>query len=72
MPDFSACSQTICPNRHTCARYLMKPGTFQSYMACEPDNCKYYWDKEKGAPFAMRTVKEADDAYTGKNIGKKK
>lgn len=47
MPDISLCSNTKCPLRYRCGRYLCKPDAhWQSYSGFQPiaNQCDGFWD----------------------------
>lgn len=76
MPDYAACMQTICTKRHNCVRYRMVPDEYrQTYIAFETgDDCDGYWDTKLGHAFKIRSIADADKAYTdtsGKETDKK-
>ena len=51
MPDYAMCVNSSCPRRYECARYMMIPSSFQSYMGRDPDTCESFWDvKDCGYP----------------------
>jgi hypothetical protein len=50
MPDITKCSDTSCPLRYTCYRYISNPNDiWQAYFTESPyneddDTCDYYWE----------------------------
>ena len=58
MPDYAGCMNKTCPLRHKCARYLMVFSEYQSVSNFEAEGCQYFWDIDKGVPFAIDKEKE--------------
>ena len=68
MPDISMCTNTDCPSRGKCYRYLARPSDpWQTYSKFEvtdgADRCDSFWDA-KGRH--VRTLEEADAERAGK------
>ena len=63
MPDISLCSNTKCPLKYRCGRYLAVPDKhWQSYSGyeCIAMQCDGFWDAVD-FPYRMDTCKEADE-----------
>lgn len=63
MPDISLCSNTKCPLKYRCGRYLAVPDThWQSYSGFQPIamQCDGFWDVAD-FPYNMDACKDADE-----------
>lgn len=55
MPDYAACKEHKCPKRVKCARYLMIPSGYQTYILPKELPCDSYWNiDKKPPPFPIR------------------
>ena len=60
MPDYSACINSSCKKRYTCARYCMIYSRYQACSCFNPDEtgeCEDWWPI-KDAPFRCYSKKE--------------